>query len=195
MYRELQILLRLKHQNIVQLLGVIPRPLGVVVEYMDGGNVFDYLRACREINHESDIDRSVAASHSSDFLFPSPLPCWKERIKLASEIASGMAFLHSKLFIHRDLKTPNILLKREAGCEFHTAKVSDFGTCASVDFADVFHGSEVDNPRWLAPEVLNDSPYSVKVDVYAFGKAAVVVLVVVAVVVTVCVVFWCVCFV
>ena len=103
---------------------------------------------------------------------PTPsLPCWKEKIKIASDIAAGMVFLHSNLLIHRDLKSPNILLKREVGSDGYTAKVSDFGTCAFLDFANTFRGSVVDNPRWLPPEILNgDSPYTEKVDVYAFGK-------------------------
>ena len=41
-YREIQILLRLKHPNVIELCGVISKPLGLLVEFMECGNLFHY---------------------------------------------------------------------------------------------------------------------------------------------------------
>jgi serine/threonine protein kinase len=160
-FQEIQILLRSLHPHLVGLRGVLLRPFGIALEYMNGGSLYHYLQQCankHRLSTGSISDLSVAS-----------LPSWKERVKIASDIACGMHFLHTQLFIHRDLKSPNVLLRCDEGCL--TAKVSDFGTCASLEFADTFRISAVDNPRWLPPEILNDFPYTAKADVYAYGIA------------------------
>jgi len=48
-------------------------------------------------------------------------------------------------------------------------KIADFGLSRSLTWKDNLDGKVVDNPVWLAPEILNREPYSEKVDVYAFG--------------------------
>jgi Leucine-rich repeat (LRR) protein len=183
LYREMLILARLKHKNIVELRGVVMRPLGLVIEYMEGGSLLDYLRHCRvgsrgseERNSgrmaEENADKNTSRTEQ---LVENPLesvcelPYWTEKMKIACEIAEAMTFLHSNMFIHRDLKSPNILLTKSPGSEFFTAKVSDFGTCASLEFTNEFGGSSVDNPRWLPPEIINRSTYTTKADVYPFG--------------------------
>ena len=47
---------------------------------------------------------------------------WPTQLRFAREIAKGVAFLHGKQMMHRDLKTPNILLTTDGTC-----KVADFG--------------------------------------------------------------------
>ena len=47
---------------------------------------------------------------------------WKIRFRLAKEIAAGLDYLHSRNVLHRDIKSPNILLDRH--CQ---VKISDFG--------------------------------------------------------------------
>lgn len=93
--------------------------------------------------------------------------------------------------MHRDLKSPNILLHSSDGS--HTtsissfglearslaqfpinvsklvAKVSDFGLSVESEMALEVSGSVVDNPTWSAPEMLSKKKYSGKVDVYSFG--------------------------
>jgi len=96
----------------------------------------------------------------------------KEREKYAIDVAKGMAFLHSTTppIIHRDLKSPNILLKKVQNSPYFVAKIADFGLSRGLVWGvNDFEGREVDNPVWLAPEILRNQPYSEKVDVYAFG--------------------------
>merc|ERR1711871_720789 len=52
---------------------------------------------------------------------------WSERVQWALDTAEGVCFIHSKGFIHRDLKSQNILYQRESG----RAKVADFGTVSA----------------------------------------------------------------
>ena len=108
---------------------------------------------------------------------------WPLRLKLATDIAQGMAHLHSirPPVVHRDLKTPNIFLTRplqEFSGDFGSplAKVGDFGLSARMFGLTTFvvvkgGGSNLDhiNPLWAAPEVLQGYPYTALSDVYAMG--------------------------
>jgi tRNA A-37 threonylcarbamoyl transferase component Bud32 len=126
------------HPNLVKLRGICKKPLAVVMEYVSGGNLFDFLKQ-------------------------NPNLSWSQRLNIALDIARGMDFLHSTSppIIHRDLKSLNILM------EGSRAKVADFGL--STLFSITTSGREVDNPRWLAPEVMRGEEYTEKADIYSFG--------------------------
>jgi len=95
------------------------------------------------------------------------------RFKIAIDIAQGMTFLHSSTppLIHRDLKTPNIFMVATTVDAPVVCKVGDFGTSSRLYIDELQESSQraVDNPTWLAPEVLRGNPYTEKSDVYAFG--------------------------
>ena len=62
---------------------------------------------------------------------------WGMRIGLASDIAEGMSYLHSIKFIHRDLKSPNVLLTADAARQYGlVAKIADFGLTRHLIFTD-----------------------------------------------------------
>ncbi|XP_044465097.1 serine/threonine-protein kinase STY13-like isoform X2 [Mangifera indica] len=113
----------------------------VVVEYCPGGALKSYLIKNRR--------RKLA---------------FKVVIQLALDLARGLSYLHSKKIVHRDVKTENMLLDKT-----RTVKIADFGVARL----------EASNPRdmtgetgtlgYMAPEVLNGSPYNRKCDVYSFG--------------------------
>eukprot|EP01089_Gocevia_fonbrunei_P003420 TRINITY_DN13381_c0_g1_i1.p1 TRINITY_DN13381_c0_g1~~TRINITY_DN13381_c0_g1_i1.p1 ORF type:complete len:113 (+),score=24.46 TRINITY_DN13381_c0_g1_i1:81-419(+) len=84
---------------------------------------------------------------------------WDLIIKICEDIARGMAFLHDKSKIHRDLKSPNVLLAGGAVPGSIIAKIADFGLSRSV--ATTIGGRGVDNPVWLAPEVMKNEEYIV----------------------------------
>jgi serine/threonine protein kinase len=83
-------------------------------------------------------------------------------LPLALDIAQGMAYLHSKNFIHLDLKPSNIFVDRN-----NRAKIADFGMC-TVYAGEPLRG-ETGTYRWMAPEIIRHEPYSTKADVYSFG--------------------------
>ncbi|KAF2071594.1 hypothetical protein CYY_007084 [Polysphondylium violaceum] len=144
--RECWIMSDLEHPNIVQLRGLCLDPLCIVTEYLPHGNLYSFLHG--------------DSSNEMGWIF---------RLKVALDISSGMAFLHSSTppIIHRDLKSPNILLASLDESSATIAKVVDFGLSG---LQHTITNRGVENPLWLAPEILSKTKeYSTQSDVYAFG--------------------------
>ncbi|KAJ6242178.1 serine/threonine-protein kinase tnni3k-related [Anaeramoeba flamelloides] len=142
---ELSILCKLRHPKIVTFFGGCTRNIGsliLVSEFCEGGDLFHLLHSKIHISK-------------------------KKKIKIAKDICSGVQYLHSKNIIHRDLKSPNVLLD-----EKHNAKLTDFGLSKSMDISESITSNNtiVGTPRWMAPELLRgDGDYTNKVDIYALG--------------------------
>ena len=137
----------LKHEKVIQLIGICLHPIpSLVMELMVFGDVRHFL--------DSLTDQSQ-------------LP-WELRIKICIDIAEGMNFSHRlrPAIIHRDLKSPNVFLSRNADGTL-VAKVADLGL--AVVLAKDHKESAVDNVLWLAPEAIERNVCDEKVDVYAMG--------------------------
>eukprot|EP01087_Luapelamoeba_hula_P008454 TRINITY_DN2105_c1_g1_i2.p1 TRINITY_DN2105_c1_g1~~TRINITY_DN2105_c1_g1_i2.p1 ORF type:complete len:1492 (+),score=226.36 TRINITY_DN2105_c1_g1_i2:221-4696(+) len=133
------------HPNIIRLIGVCSKqPLALVMEFANGGTLTQLLQ-----DHAKRLT-------------------WRTRLTIALQIARGMDVLHavSPPIIHRDLKSTNILIATDEHGAI-TAKINDFGL--STAFSIRLGGREVDNPLWLAPEVMVGEEYTEKSDVYSFG--------------------------
>ncbi|XP_045784103.1 mitogen-activated protein kinase kinase kinase 12-like [Maniola jurtina] len=131
---------KLNHENIVRFRGVCTGSQFhcLVMEYCQYGPLFDFI-------------------HSGVSFNP------KQIVRWARDIALGMSYLHTHKIIHRDLKSPNVLIADNL-----VVKVSDFGT--SREWNDVsaimsFTGTVA----WMAPEVIRHEPCSERVDVWSYG--------------------------
>jgi len=84
----------------------------------------------------------------------------------ALDVAKGMNYLHKRSppVVHRDLKTPNLLVDKD-----WTVKVCDFGLSKLKHRTFLSSKSGAGTPEWMAPEVLRNEPSSEKADVYSFG--------------------------
>ena len=97
------------------------------------------------------------------------------KVKLMKQIISGLAFLHNKDIVHRDIKPTNILLKSTRG-KHAIAKLEGFGLSKIFEAVGMTSAmsSQVGTHRFKAPEFFNRGPdnkvrYHRNVDVYAVG--------------------------
>ncbi|XP_018668832.2 uncharacterized protein LOC100186208 isoform X2 [Ciona intestinalis] len=101
---EAKMLFKLSHSNVVAFFGITgwQGAFGLLMEYLSGGNLSSL---CENGN-------STGSLH-----FPWPL-----RLRIIKDIASGLAYLHSKKIVHGDMKPANVLLDQKL-----RAKIVDFG--------------------------------------------------------------------
>ena len=99
-HAELRMMLTLEHENVVRAVGASAKPPNyeLFYEFMDNG-------------------AATEAMYAHGWT-----PTWQAVLRLAREVASGMAYLHRSGVVHRDVKPSNILLDRS-----WTAKIADFG--------------------------------------------------------------------
>ncbi|GAV64229.1 Pkinase_Tyr domain-containing protein/EDR1 domain-containing protein [Cephalotus follicularis] len=142
--REVVIMRRLRHPNVVLFMGAITRPpnLSIITEFLPRGSLFRILH-----RPHCQIDE-------------------KRRIKMALDVARGMNCLHTSTptIVHRDLKSPNLLADKN-----WNVKVCDFGLSRLKHNTFLSSKSTAGTPEWMAPEVLRNEPSNEKCDVYSFG--------------------------
>ncbi|XP_022612303.1 epithelial discoidin domain-containing receptor 1 isoform X4 [Seriola dumerili] len=164
--KEVKILSRLKDPNIIRLLGVCVSsdPLCMVTEYMECGDLNQYL------SHRVLLDKTGPSHNTPTISYPA-------LISMASQIASGMKFLSSLNFVHRDLATRNCLVGgekgesgEERGGERHI-KIADFGMSRNLYAGDYYRiqGRAVLPIRWMAWECILMGKFTTASDVWAFG--------------------------
>ncbi|KAI3356492.1 hypothetical protein L3Q82_017699, partial [Scortum barcoo] len=146
--REVELLKTLRHTNIVGFLGtsLYQHVVSILMEYIPGGSIASILHRF------------------------GPLP---ERVLAlyTHQILEGVAYLHLNRVIHRDLKGNNVMLMptgviklidfgcaRRLSCLNHTASNSG-------DLLKSVHGT----PYWMAPEVINETGYGRKSDIWSVG--------------------------
>ena len=158
--RELEIMTKLHHPNIVQILGYIEDPFMLVLEYIPNGDLLKF----NESWH-----------------------WFSKKIKIMLNCLQALAYLHNRKpnsLIHRDIKPQNILMTNSG-----VAKITDFGLSRLTDkmvysnsnseltqlnFEDRedFKSDEltksVGTKRYKAPES-SDNKYSHKIDIYSLG--------------------------
>ncbi|XP_048776064.1 mitogen-activated protein kinase kinase kinase 13-A-like isoform X2 [Ostrea edulis] len=137
---DIKNLRRLNHPNVITFKGVCTQApcYCIIMEYCPYGQLYEVLRDGKEIPPALILD-------------------W------AKQIASGMHYLHIHKIIHRDLKSPNVLVAKN-----DVVKISDFGTSRTWNEKST-KMSFAGTVAWMAPEVIRNEPCSEKVDIWSFG--------------------------
>ncbi len=98
------------------------------------------------------------------------------RIKIMTQIASGLKYLHDSKIVHRDIKPGNILVSSGDQEGQVIAKLGDFGLTKFLDLNDASSGmsSDVGTPFFKAPEFWEKDPtgvirYRKSIDIFALG--------------------------
>ncbi|KAL3653538.1 hypothetical protein CASFOL_003219 [Castilleja foliolosa] len=139
--QEIALLSRLKHPNIVQYYGseTVADKLYIYLEYVSGGSIHKILQDYGKLGE------SAIRSYTQ-------------------QILSGLAYLHAKNTVHRDIKGANILVDPNG-----RVKLADFGMAKHMTGQSCplsFKGS----PYWMAPEVIrNSNGSSLPVDIWSLG--------------------------
>ncbi|KAJ4335446.1 ATP binding [Didymella glomerata] len=145
---EIGLLRELKHKNIVQYLGSNSDEshLNIFLEYVPGGSVATML-----VNYGP-----LGESLIQNFV---------------RQILTGLSYLHSRDIIHRDIKGANILVDNKG-----SVKISDFGISKRIE-QSTLGGSKKGAQRvslqgsvfWMAPEVVRQTAYTRKADIWSLG--------------------------
>jgi serine/threonine protein kinase len=171
-YHEAALMAQLRHENVVRIEGVcvLPPAICLVMELMEGGNLFDYLRR----------EHGLAGAAGG---FRGGLTLMRQ-LQLCLDCCRAVEFLHGARVgpsrasvMHLDLKSLNFLLTKDG-----RVKVSDLELSREIVVADhdahttaVVSGSELSGFKipetlyWLSPELMQGLPYNEKADVYSLG--------------------------
>lgn len=139
---EIQTLIKLKHPNIVQLIG-FGEERGLLfysMEYVDGENLQQELRRSKT------------------------LP-WERVVDLAIEVCSALKHAHDFGVIHRDLKPANLMINSEG-----RLKLTDFGIARLFGATEVtVEGSILGTADYMSPEQAEGKTVSIRSDLYSLG--------------------------
>ncbi|KAK4135424.1 Pkinase-domain-containing protein [Trichocladium antarcticum] len=147
--REISLLRDLRHANIVQYLGCgsSAEHLNIFLEYVPGGSVQTMLNSYGAL----------------------PEPLIRSFVR---QILNGLSYLHNRDIIHRDIKGANILVDNKG-----TIKISDFGISKKLEATNILNGANNNKNRpslqgsvfWMAPEVVKQTSYTRKADIWSLG--------------------------
>ncbi|OXB74652.1 UNVERIFIED_CONTAM: hypothetical protein H355_016365, partial [Colinus virginianus] len=147
LHEEVDLLKTLKHVNIVTYLGTCLEDniLSIFMEFVPGGSISSILNRFGPL--------------------PEAVLC-----KYTKQILEGVAYLHDNCVVHRDIKGNNVMLMPNG-----IVKLIDFGCARRLSWVSLsgthsemlrsVHGT----PYWMAPEVISESGYGRKSDIWSVG--------------------------
>ncbi|KAJ3003573.1 hypothetical protein HKX48_001697 [Thoreauomyces humboldtii] len=141
--KEIDMLRQCRHRNTVQYFGccnVDDDSIWILNDYCGAGSISD----CIELTESTFTEPQIA-------------------IVLAAAL-EGLAFLHNRKIVHRDVKCANILLTENA-----VVKIGDFGVSEKLTQTVCVRNSIVGTPYWMSPEVITGSDYGTEADIWSLG--------------------------
>lgn len=168
--KEINLIKDLNHPNIIQVLGKekTTNNIYIILEYVNGGNLFDYL---------------------SQTLKTTSYPFSEVHVqKIIRQLISGLEYLHQKNIIHRDIKLENILINFSKYSNIlgkgkdpiildiglttldhdFTIKIADFGFARELQNGCVAH-TICGTPITMAPDIFTNQQYNSRVDLWSLG--------------------------
>jgi hypothetical protein len=140
---EMVIMKKAKHRCVVEFMEayLVGEKVWVVMELMDAGCLTDVLDEYHDVPMEE-----------------------PEMARICYDVLEGLKHMHSMNFVHRDIKSDNVLLNSKG-----EIKLADFGFSAELTQEKLKRTSVIGTPYWMPPEVINGEEYDVKVDVWSLG--------------------------
>uniref|UniRef100_A0A667XK07 non-specific serine/threonine protein kinase n=1 Tax=Myripristis murdjan TaxID=586833 RepID=A0A667XK07_9TELE len=139
---EVAVLRKVKHPNIIMLIEEVDTPseLYLVMELVKGGDLFDAITSSAKYT-----ERDASA--------------------MVYNLAGALKYLHSMNIVHRDIKPENLLVF-EYPDGTKSLKLGDFGLATVVE-GPLY--TVCGTPTYVAPEIIAESGYGLKVDIWAAG--------------------------
>ncbi|XP_065846343.1 muscle, skeletal receptor tyrosine-protein kinase-like isoform X2 [Oscarella lobularis] len=152
---EIEIMMNFSHPKIISLLGICSReePYYIITEYMCHGDLRDFLIKRRPTSY-----RTSSLSQA-------------DLLDIIVQVSSGMAYLASCKFVHRDIAARNCLVGNDQLLvDSFVVKISDFGMARDIYQSDYYSKKGGALPiRWMAPEAISDGRHTVQSDMWSFG--------------------------
>eukprot|EP00831_Metopus_contortus_P068058 TRINITY_DN6080_c0_g1_i1.p1 TRINITY_DN6080_c0_g1~~TRINITY_DN6080_c0_g1_i1.p1 ORF type:complete len:341 (-),score=44.17 TRINITY_DN6080_c0_g1_i1:63-1085(-) len=128
--REIYILKKIKHVNVIRLMEVFEntKQVFIVMEYAGSGDLLHFVKSKKFLSE-------------------------KEARPIFRQIVYGLAHIHSRNVVHRDVKLDNILLDEDGG-----VKICDFGVSKIIDKSQLIF-DQCGTPAYLAPEIILNKGY------------------------------------
>ncbi|XP_062142609.1 LOW QUALITY PROTEIN: serine/threonine-protein kinase GA29083 [Drosophila sulfurigaster albostrigata] len=140
---EVRVMKKLQHPHIISLIMDVDQltNMYLVLEYVSGGDLFD---AITQVTRFSESQSRTMIRH----------------------LGSAMSYLHSMGIVHRDIKPENLLVELDEAGNVVQLKLADFGlACEVTEPLYAVCGT----PTYVAPEILLEVGYGLKIDVWAAG--------------------------
>jgi serine/threonine protein kinase len=143
--REARTVAGLNHPNIVRTEAIEQmgdRAVAIIMEYISGGTVRDYLREYGAFSAE-------------------------QAESVLRDVANALRYAHERGIVHRDVKPENVFLDRRTG----RALLSDFGIARRIegDAAITLLGAALGTPQYMSPEQIDGGKVDGRSDIYSLG--------------------------